>query len=362
MPPPIGGQNINVKRFHDLLSEVESIDVQHWRIEFSRDVKSFRKFGFAKIIELCRVVFRLFKLRGEGVIDYIIYSTGGPHIMPMLRDIVLLPLAVLCSRKVWVHFQAAGVADQEKVSNKLLWSATKYVHSLCYGALSLSEFGKRDPVALGMGNIKILSNGLEDRRNKSLKSSSKDPHEIVILYVGHLCEDKGVPNLLRAFDKVAALNSEVVLRLVGECLSPYSLDDLSKEKEMCRYASRIELAGVKMGRGLDVEYANADIFVFPTVAAYESFGLVLVEAMMWELPVIAHNWRATSEIMGELKGGICYDINGRHDDALVDAITMALSNKDQWGEWRKINRKMYEENYSIDSLRENLVGILSETM
>ena len=276
--------------------------------------------------------------------------------MPMMRDIVLLPLAVLCSRKVWVHFQAAGIADH--VSNKLLWKATKYVHSLCYGALSLSEFGKKDPSALGMKNIRILANGLEDRLDESLKGVPRDTKKTVILYVGHICEDKGVPSLLRAFDELAEQNCDIVLRLVGECLNPYDLDDLTEEKERCRHSSRIEIAGVKMGGELDKEYANADVFVFPTVAPYESFGLVLVEAMMWSLPVVAHNWRATSEIMGEQKGGVCYAITGTHEESLVRAIETALLKRNQWDEWSTLNRKRYLENYSIDSLKVNLVSIL----
>ena len=122
MPPPIGGQNLNVKRFYDLLDSEPEIQAEHWRMEFTKSTKSFRKFGLRKLVELVRVVFRLCKLRSGGKMDVIIYSTGGPHLVPIIRDIILLPMACMMSEKVWVHFQAAGCFDQ------LLWD--RKVHGL----------------------------------------------------------------------------------------------------------------------------------------------------------------------------------------------------------------------------------------
>jgi glycosyltransferase involved in cell wall biosynthesis len=45
-------------------------------------------------------------------------------------------------------------------------------------------------------------------------------------------------------------------------------------------------------------FANVGIFVFPSLAIYESFGLVMVEAMMWGLPIVATDWRGNRDVAG----------------------------------------------------------------
>ena len=57
------------------------------------------------------------------------------------------------------------------------------------------------------------------------------------------------------------------------------------------------------GRKVDDEkwahYRAADIFCFPTHYSAESFGNVLLEAMMFELPVVSTAWRGVSGIVEE---------------------------------------------------------------
>ena len=363
MPPPIGGQNLNVKRFYDILDNESDISVAHWRMEFTKDVKAFRKVGFSKLIELVKVVLMLIKLRSQGKIDVILYSTGGPHTVPIIRDIILLPIACLFSHRVWVHFQAAGIAEKLPKMNFLLRHLLMWVHSICYGGLALSEYGKVDPRALNMKKIEVLPNGLEDvcgldvlECNECIKKS-----EINILYVGHICEDKGVPALIKAFGQVCNQNKNLTLYLVGECLTPYTNDLLNNEIEGSGVGDKIKVVGLRVGNDLHQLYKDADFLVFPSVAPYESFGLVLVEAMIWSLPIVASDWRASSEVIGRPPGGICYSINGDHSGSLEKALEKMLASQSEWTRWGQINRTRYEQHYSISCLRNNLISILQSS-
>ena len=110
MPPPVGGQNINIKRMFELLCRCEQFDTCHWRFEFTRSWTEGRRAGLWKLRELFAVLWRLLQLRRAGAIDVIIFPAGGPHTVPLIRDLILLPCAALASRRLLVHFQAAGVA------------------------------------------------------------------------------------------------------------------------------------------------------------------------------------------------------------------------------------------------------------
>ena len=363
MPPPVGGQNLNVKRFYDLLESEPDIQAEHWRMEFTKSTKSFRKLGVRKLVELVRVVFRLCKLRLGGKIDVIIYSTGGPHLIPIIRDIILLPMACLMSEKVWVHFQAAGIAKKLPTLNPILRWLLKRVHGMCYGGLALSTYGKEDPASLGIKMVDILYNGLEDHTATQVdivsEKTTKTGHETVMLYVGHLCQDKGVPVLIRAFAEISKSYPDLRLRLVGQCLTPYTQEMLDEEIRSSRVGEKIQVTGLLMGDALQREYRDADIVVFPSVAPYESFGLVLVEAMIWELPIIASNWRAAGEIMGEAPGGICYEIGDSHESALEKALFKIMKSPELWTKWGQANRRRYEKLFSLTCLRSNLKKVIS---
>jgi len=365
MPPPIGGQNLNVKRFYDLLDSEPEIQAEHWRMEFTKSTKSFRKFGLRKLVELVRVVFRLCKLRSGGKMDVIIYSTGGPHLVPIIRDIILLPMACMMSEKVWVHFQAAGIAKKLLTLNPILRWLLKRVHGMCYGGLALSAYGKEDPVSLGMQMIDVLYNGLEDHAATQAnpvneKPTKKKEQETVMLYVGHICEDKGVPVLIRAFAKLSKNYPDLRLRLVGQCLTPYTQDQLEDEIGCSKVGEKIQVTGLLMGDALQREYRDADMVVFPSVAPYESFGLVLVEAMIWKRPIITSHWRAAGEVMGDNPGGICYEIGNSHEAALEKALLQVMESRESWPRWGKMNRQRYEKLFSIRCLRTNLLNIINK--
>src|SRR4030095_14446925 len=61
----------------------------------------------------------------------------------------------------------------------------------------------------------------------------------------------------------------------------------------------IEFCGRKLGDEKWAHYRGADIFCFPTHYSSESFGIVLIEAMMFELPVVSTAWRGIPGIVEE---------------------------------------------------------------
>ncbi len=46
-------------------------------------------------------------------------------------------------------------------------------------------------------------------------------------------------------------------------------------------------------------FRSVDIFCFPSHYASESFGVVLIEAMSFSLPIVATRWRGIPEVTGE---------------------------------------------------------------
>ena len=359
-PPPVGGQNINIERILRLLGTSDRVEALYWEWGFTKSWDSRQKLGFDKFVEMVRAVRRLVKLRLGGPLDCVLYSSGGPNILPILRDILLLPVTQLLSRKVCVYFQAAGIAPRQASLPWIVNCLNRLAHRLCWGAIVLTDFSKVDAMALGLENITVIPLGIEDRNLPEQKRKSKPASGIVpiLLSVGHLCADKGTPQLIAACGDLHREGLEFSLRLVGECLSPYSHEKLQQDIEHAQMGDRVSYLGLLQGEELWQVYREADLFVFSSVAPYESFGLVLLEAMMMELPAVVTDWRANADVLGrgDPPGGIITSA-----DELIPlkvrlkkALKSAITSREQWPEWGARNRARYLKEFSFDVYRARL--------
>jgi len=359
MPPPIGGQNLNIKRVFELLSGETDVQAEHWKFEFTRTLVGGRKPGLGKAVELLRVVVRLVKLRCGGPIDFVLYPSGGPHVVPIVRDVCLLPFAKLLCKRVVIHFRAAGIAERFERLPRWFTSACRIVYSRCGdAAIVLTPYGRADPQSLGIREVEVVPNAVEDRRHGRVRTRGDEGAEVRILQVGHLCEDKGTPQTLRAFAEICKEDENVVLQIVGEPLPPYSMTELHREIKGLGLEGCVEVLGVLEGEELDRVYANADMFLFSSVAPYESFGMVLIEAMMWELPIVSTDWRGNGQVVGGDGCGVLVHWDGDLSVNLANGIRRFLERGTEWGDIGQRNRKRYEKEFGLETLRKNLRRVI----
>lgn len=315
---------------------------EHWAFHFTKNSGEARRPGVGKLIELAAVLWALARLRARGPIDLMVYPAGGPQWVPVVRDLCLLPWALLASRKLVIHFHAGGIAEGlPRLPMPVRW-ALRWLCRRADAALVMTEFGRRDPVSVGISKVVSVPHTVKDRFDPALVRRGG----VRLLYVGHLCPDKGTPALIEAFAALRASGVDARLDLVGECLAPYTQQDLRGLIKPLGLKEFIERPGVLRDAAKWDRFARADLFVFPSVAPYESFGLVTVEAMMWALPVVISDWRGNREVLGEPPGGIVYPPAG---GGLAAALQEACARRDQWPTWGRMNRERYEARFKADA-------------
>jgi glycosyltransferase involved in cell wall biosynthesis len=310
------------------------------------------------MLELFAVLWRLARIRASGAIDALLYSVGGPQLVPLVRDICLLPWILLASKKVIFHFHAGGIAETIDHHSSFLRSAVRFLYRQGEAAIVMTEFGRRDPACLGIHNIKVVPHTLEDTYRPDLVSRTIESSPI-LLYVGHFSHEKGTPALLQAFAALREAGENCSLQLVGECLPSYSEGEMKTLIRSLGLQSAVHLPGVLTGNEKWNCFAQASLFVFPSLAP-ESFGLATVEAMMWALPVVACDWRGNREILGEPLGGILFQPKPNLANALVDALREALALRSKWREWGAVNRRTFENNYKARTSRSPLLEVLEQ--
>lgn len=126
----------------------------------------------------------------------------------------------------------------------------------------------------------------------------------VVLFVGRLAEKKGISYLIEAMRDIDA-----ILEIVGDGPLRCSLKEQAKEQ-----GEKIRFLGAKTHDELKTIYASADVLVVPSVTAndgdQEGLGLVILEAMASETPVVASRSGGIVQLIeNEINGLLCEEKN-----------------------------------------------------
>lgn len=124
--------------------------------------------------------------------------------------------------------------------------------------------------------------------------------DISFIYVGRLNRDKGLTDLLQAFEQVAELQPRVHLLLVGPDEHNYDKYLASLNVTLRQKIHRIEFA-LRPERYM----AACDVFCFPSYR--EGFGTVLIEAAAVGLPAVASRIYGITDAVVEGETGILHE-------------------------------------------------------
>jgi glycosyltransferase involved in cell wall biosynthesis len=350
----MGGQNVMIAHSIEVFRRDGRLVVDHLEFGFTRSWAGARSASVAKVVELVRVIGRLVRLRLSGPIDCLLYPVGGPHRNPIIRDLALLPFCYLTSRSVVLHFHAGGIANALPTFGSGLRALVRFVYSRAEGAVSLTQFGRQDPESLGIRQVAVVPNVLDDEYVEMPRADRSG--RVQLLYVGHLCEDKGTPQLIAAFGSVAERFPMADLVLMGEPIAPFTHEEMDSLIEAAGVGDRVHRPGVVSGDDKWHFFAATDLFVFPSQAPYESFPLVLIEAMMWGLPIVTTRWRGIPEVVGSPPPGIVFDMEPDLESALGGALEAGLADPGSWADWGSRSRRRFLELRDLASREEPLVA------
>ncbi len=357
-PPPYGGQALMTKVFLD--GNYQSISVHHVRISFSSHMNEVGKFRFSKITHLFTTICKVLKTRFQYHTPVLYYMPAGPDVVPMVRDLVFLMATRWCFRYTVFHFRAAGLSELYERLPKVLRFFFRQAYFDPDLAIQLSEFNPPDGRTVRAKKIVIIHNGMEDQLPSHHSEHAETVAEPVILFVGVLRESKGVMVLLEACKRLQEAKVPFRVRFMGQYESDLFRNEVETFLAQNNLQDKVEFLGVlKDGRKWDA-YAQADLLCFPSHFESESFGNVLVEAMMFRLPVVATRWRGIPSIVVDGETGSLVPI--KDPKTLADELERYLRDPELRRSVGEQGRQRYVENFTLNRFYENMEDALASVV
>jgi glycosyltransferase involved in cell wall biosynthesis len=216
----------------------------------------------------------------------------------------------------------------------------------------VSQAMKSNVINMGIApdKVQVISMGVDLKNlftsNPMVKRSS---HEL--LFVGRLVEVKGLPMLLNAIPKLLANKPDIHLSIAGAGPLEEGLRGLASQLNI---SDKVDFLGMVPQRQLPILYQRATLAIFPFIMTksgiQEGFGLVVVEAMGCECPVIAGDLPAIHDSITHEESGLL--VPSGNSEELADTILRTLDDSDLRFRLARNGRKRVLEKFDWEVIAE----------
>ena len=215
------------------------------------------------------------------------------------------------------------------------------------------EYFKADPA-----RVVVIHNGIDpDQFRRTTDRDALDRLGVrapYVLFVGRITDQKGIFHLLEAAPALPA-GVQVVL-----CASAPDTPEI-EERLRRAVAGQPNVKWINEMVPVPVVtqlYSHAAVFCCPSV--YEPFGLINLEAMACETPVVASGVGGILEVVEHGKTGLL--VPPAQPAALAEALTRVLGNRDRARDMGKAGRRRVEEKFAWASVAERTEQVYADAI
>lgn len=335
LPPPVHGAAMVGKYIHDSELINSEFDCHYINLTTASSLEDIGHVGWGKVKAFWQLLRKIRQAVRE-MKPEMVYVTPNAKGGAFYKDFIVVEMLKRMGCRVVVHFHNKGVASRQgRWMDNLLYR--RFFHGIKVILLAealyedVSKYVKKEDVYICPNGIPVeesVDNGMKSGANATPR----------LLFLSNLLIDKGVLVLLDALTILKEKGYPFVCNFIGGETADIDASRFEEEVEKRGLGQHAFYKGRKYGEEKSEEFANADVFVFPTFYHNECFPLVLLEAMAYHLPVVTTNEGGIPDIVENGKNGfIC---ERKDPESLADCIAVLLNDKD-------LRRKMGDEGYRI---------------
>ena len=353
LPPPIHGSAMVGQYIKDSKIINTNFDAQYINLSTSKTIDEIGKNPLVKISRYLKILFQVIisLIKDNPGVIYLAITAKG---VGFYKDYPIALLAKLFRKKLVLHYHNKGVGiNQHRSFDSLLYRILFKNSKLILLSECLYEdvvkFVKREDVFLCPNGIPI-PNAIEEVLPKNNMVSQ-------LLFLSNLIESKGVLVLLAALKKLKDNGIKFHCYFVGG-EGDISSEQLNKKISDFNLEEYVTYLGKKYGDDKYEIFQSSDIFVFPTFYHNECFPLVLLEAMMFGLPVISTSEGGIPDIVKNGETG--FVIDKQNPNQLAEKIKWFIDNPEEAILMGEKGREYFLENYTLEVFENRLTYILNQ--
>ena len=241
-----------------------------------------------------------------------------------------------------------------KKAKKIIVSSLDYLKNSNMGKFYFSRPETFSIIPIGVENDIFFPRSNQQELKNKLNFGTTDQ---VILFVAGLDRPhyfKGLSILLQA---MARLPETIKLVIVGDGGLRLAYEN---ETEQLGIGRRTIFVGAVKNEELPSFYNLCDIFVLPSISASEAFGLVSLEAMASQKPIIVSDLPGMRTLVEEGRNGFL--VKPGDIDDLAKKILILSEDKELRSKYGLAGRKMTEELYNWQKVGAKLESLFSNVL
>jgi len=354
-PPPVHGQSLMVRTLLGGLPR-PGIEVRHVQVALSRDHGDIGRWRPAKAFAAVRAGLAARRIGRSGAFDALYYVPAPGKRGALWRDLVILGLARPAFPRLVLHWHAPGLGEWlETRATGPERNAARRILGRADLSIILADSLRHDAEALGARRIAVVPNGVPDPAPPA-RGPAPAGRPLRVLFLGQCSEEKG---LFAAAEAVISLNRAGGVAPKAPGFTLVAAGPFPRRSDAERFAALsgrhpgwLRHAGEVSGEAKRALFLECDCLCLPTRYPHEGQPLVVLEALAYDLPVVATRWRAIADTLPPDAGMLVEPGDG---SALAAAIAAVRSNPPGSG----ASRAAYLRDFTEERHLNRLAGELS---
>jgi glycogen synthase len=267
----------------------------------------------------------------------------------------------VCTIHATEHGRNSGIHDEtQRYINSIEW----WLSYESWKVIVNSSYMKnevRNIFQLPDDKVHVIHNGVNPdkfkdyERDDDFRRKYATDNEKIVFFVGRLVNEKGAQVLVDAIPKIISYYNDVKFVIAGK--GP-QMDYLHGKADEMKILDKITFTGYINDEELCKLYKCADIAVFPSL--YEPFGIVALEGMVAQVPVVVSESGGLGEIVDHgIDGMKAYTGNA---DSLADSVLEILFNPDKANEMKNRAFEKVKTMYNWDIISQQTLDVYNEVL
>ena len=300
LTPPVHGAALMNERY--LYSKLlnKNFNIRPIKINDSKSLNEIGKINFKKFLgffKTChKLIWELINFSPD-----LIYFEIAPKGFAFYRDSMFVLLSKLFNKRIVFNFQAKGISKSangllSKAYYKFIFRKSKIVLLSWLVYPDAREVIKKEQVSIIQDSIydELYESEFERIINRRKKNTNPN-----LLFLSNMIEHKGPLDVLNICNELKKKNIKFTCNFIG----PFSDEDFKKrflkQIEKLNLSESCFYIGAKYGKDRNKFLEKTDYLIFPTTHSEETLGLVMLESLMYGIPILAYDNASIPEMICE---------------------------------------------------------------